>query len=511
MVRRSGYMDNQAWFEIMLREIKVRLDELEKYGVKFERDEQGKLKTDAIRGQSKGFMYLARGIEVIEVVAREARRKGVRFLERISIVDLLTFDGSHPTRGNVVGAIGLHTRSGRLIILKAKAVVIATGLISSKSHNFSTDNITGDGYAMAFRAGAEITGLEFSAQPFGTWNRKFSASGPQQFQHGGARLINRLGEEFLFKYPGASKQFVRFEGHFDQSAICRAIAIQDLEGRGPCYFDCRGWSQEKFDRMGKILPSTMRAFNEPGVGVDLKTEPVQTNPLVGGYGISCQSGIKINVLAETAVGGLYAAGAAAYYGGEPGPQSLCIVGGYRAGENTAKWAKEIGFADDVIRQALKLREAIYAPLGRSRGANPDDVYDSINKLVTPWGASLFKHQKRITDVLNQISRMAEIDLATIKADDIHELIKAAEARNFVLLMKLYNLVALERKESRMFHLMEEYPYTDDRYWRKWILLKNDGSGRVSINTFPASLGCSAIVPESLSKKPAQAAYKLEKK
>jgi succinate dehydrogenase/fumarate reductase flavoprotein subunit len=509
MVQRSAYLGDQAWFEILLKEIGDRLNDMEKWGVPFLQDEQGKKKSDAIRGQSKGFVYLARGKQVMEVIAQEALKKGVTFIERVAITDLLTSDGNYPTDGHVVGAVGIHTRTGHFVAFKSKAVVIATGLISAKLHGFATDNLTGDGYAMAFRAGAEITGLEFGAQPFGLWNRRFGGSGPGQFQHGGTKLVNRLGEEFLFKYEGASKEFIGFEGHFDQSAICRAVAIENMEGRGPCYFDCRGWGQEKLNNMHKVLPMTMKAFDEPGVGVDLKKELVETNPMVGIYGISCQSGIRINTIGETLIGGLYAAGVAAYYGPGPGPQSLCIVGGYRAGENAAKWAKEAEWANHIPDQVGTLQEVIFSPLQSEKGMSPGQLYYSINELVTPWGASLFKHERRIVDVLSKIRQIAKDDLPRIMAKDNHELVKAAEARNFILLMELYNIAALERKESRMAHFREDYPYTDDRDWRKWILLKSDGTGGVKVNIEPVSLGCSAIMPERLTKKPVPAAYKME--
>jgi len=509
MVQRSAYLGDQAWFELMLREVGARISDMERWGVLFERDEQGNLKGDAIRGQSKGFVVLARGKQVIEAIAHEALRRRVHFVERVAVTDLLTSDGAHPTQGHVVGAVGIHTRTGKFVMFRSKAVVIATGLLSPKLHFFAMDNITGDGYAMAFRAGAEITGLEFSPQTFCVWNRKFTRSGVGQFQHGGAMLLNRLGEEFLYRYEGASREFIGFEGHFDQGAVCRAIAVENREGRGPCYFDCRAWDREKIDRMRKVLPLTMQAFDEPGVGVDLIKDPVEATPLALIYGTSCQSGIRINTIGETVLGGLYAAGAAAYYGGGPSPQTLGAVGGYRAGENAARWTREMEFSDAILPQAESLKETLFLPLKRKDGVPPDQIYDSVNRVVTPWEASLFKNERRIRDVLARIRQIAREDLPRVTATDVHELVKAAESRNFVLLMELYNLAALERKESRMIHYREDYPYTDDRDWRKWILLKNDGNGGIQVRIEPVPLGCSAIMPDRLTRKPAPVPYRFD--
>ncbi len=509
MVKRSAYLGDQAWFEIMLREIGDRIGDMERWGVLFEKDKHGNFKSDAIKGQSKGCVVLAHGKQVMESIAQEALRKGIPFLERVAITDLLTSDGHHPTQGHVVGAVGIRTRTGTFVVFRSKAVVIATGLISPKLHYFAMDNITGDGYAMAFRAGAEITGLEFSPQPFCVWNRNFTGSGVGQFQHGGTRLVNRLGEEFLYKYEGASKEYIGFEGHFDQGALCRAIAAENMEGRGPCYFDCRGWSQEKIDKMRKVLPLTMRAFDEAGVGVNLTKTPVEATPMPSLYGTSCQSGIRINTIGETIIGGLYASGSAAFYGGGPSPQALGAVGGYRAGEHAAKWTKEMEFSNTISAQAESLKEALLLPLQRKEGLSPDQIYDSVNRVVTPWQASLFKCEKRMREAIAEIRRIARDDLPKTKARDIHELVKSAEARNFVLLMELYNVAALERKESRMIHYREDYPYTDDRDWRKWILLKTDGKGGIQVMIEPAPLGCSAIIPDRLTRRPAPVRYQCE--
>ena len=193
-------------------------------------------------------------------------------------------------------------------------------------------------------------------------------------------------------------------------------------------------------------------------------------------------------------------------GGDPVRQTLGAVGGYRAGEHAAKWAREVALTGHFSSQAESLKAAIFLPLHREKGISPDEIYYSLNRLVTGWEASLFKNGRRMNEVLAEIRRISREDLPRIKAGDIHELIKAAEARNFVLLMELYNLAALERKESRMIHYREEYPYTDDRDWRKWILLKNGGAGLIQVAIEPVPLGCCAIVPDRLTRKPAPVSY-----
>ena len=109
-----------------------------------------------------------------------------------------------------------------------------------------------------------------------------------------------------------------------------------------------------------------------------------------------------------------------------------------------------------------------------------------------------------------IKAIADEELPRVKAEDVHQLVKAAEARNYVLLMEVYNVAARERKESRMVHYREDYPFTDDEDWRKLVLLGSDGKGNINVRIEPVSLGCSAILPDHLMKKPVPVAFKMEK-
>jgi len=508
IVQRSGYLGDQTYLEILLKEISERFRDMERWGVVFEKDEKGNLKRDTIRGQKIKVAALAPGKHVIETLAREARRRGVEFVERVAITDLLTSDGNHPTQGHVVGAVGLHTRTGQFTVFRSRATVVTTGGISAKLHTGYMDNVTGDGYAMAFRAGAEIGGMEFSPTfAFSIWNRKFSTGGTGQFQHGGTRLVNRLGEEFLRQYPAASKELVAFENQGDQADLCRAITVECLEGRGPVYFDMRAWSQEKIHKMRKVLPFTMMAFDE--AGVNIKEQMVETTPMPVQYGTIGQSGAKVNTLGESTVTGLYAAGAACMnFGGGVLTQASSAVGGYRAGENAARQAGNTRLGDICQEQVQRLRESTFSPLQRKDGVTPGQLYYSVNRVITAVGASLFKHEERIKNALREIRRIANEDLPRVKADDIHQLVKANEAKSFTLLMELYNISSLERKESRGVHYREDYPYTDNLDWRKWILLKNSGQGVVRLKIEPVPLGCHAIEPEVLSKAPSPVPYRM---
>jgi len=511
MVVRSSYLGDQVWFELMLDNIGERLDEMERFGVQFELDEQGNRKGGEIRGQSKGFCVLAKGMQVMKSMHDEAQRRKIKFIENVAIFDLLTSDGKYPTSERVVGAVGVHRHTGEFIVFKASAVIITSGLISGKLHRYSMNNMTGDGYAAAFRAGAEITGLEFSQQPWAVWMKRFCAGGVGQFQHGGASLVNAVGEEFLKKYEGSADDYIGFKGQFDQGALCRAIVIEHVEGRGPCYIDCMKWTDEKINTMRSVLPMTMRAFDEPGVGLDLKKELLEVTPMAGHYGLSCQCGIHIDTCGATKVTGLFAAGSAAYYGGGPSPQSFAITGGYRAGEFAAKLARDSEKPQINKEQVENVRCHLMAPMTREKGITPDEIYNVINKIVVPWSNSIFKHGSRLEKAISEIRDVEAEMLTRVTADgDVHELVKAAESRNFALLMGLYNRAALERKESRMVHFREEFPFQDDVNWTKLVLVGSGDNGSVYARTQSVNWGRTAIVPEKFTKTPAFVPYSMEK-
>lgn len=507
VTERSTYLADQSWVRVMVEDNNARIAEMERWGVIFE-NEGGAMRTEkGSRGWRVKCRALANGQQLTGVLRAVALNKGVEFRERVMITEILTSDGQHPTQGHVTGAVGLDTRKGTWRVFKSKAVVISTGLINAKLHLGYSDNVTGDGAAMAFRAGAELSCMELApCNAFSFWNRKLYSGGQAQFQIDGSRLVNRLGEEFLKKYKGAAKEFVGFELQPEFGDLCRAIAIEILEGRGPVFFDLRSWNQEKINRMRRILPFTMSAFKEDGI--DINKEMVETTPVIGFYCTSNQAGLKTNTRAETTVEGLYAAGAACMVGRGVVPQSFCFVSGYRAGESAGTRAGAIDFGTLSQEQIEKLRNTAFAPLNRKVGFDPAYIYYIANRVITPFEAGLFKEEKRIVSTLEKIRKITHENLPIVKADDVHEFIKANEVRNFLQLIELIFIAALERKESRLDHYRDDYPYRDDQNWLKWILCKSTGAGGIELRPIPVPLPYYSPQVRAVAPSPIQ--YKIAK-
>ncbi|MDP2644657.1 MAG: FAD-binding protein [Desulfobacterales bacterium] len=471
----SSFLSDQDRLALLLQEMGSRFHELVDWGVPFERDADGRLHTETRMGLKVNRMAFINGRLMMRKMKDKALSKGIVLMERTMVTDLLTSDGGCPTRGRVVGAVGFHVVSGDFILIKAKSVILTTGLISAKRHLAYADGLTGDGTAMALRAGAELENMELAqSAAFSIWERKFSTGGQAEYMRAGAKVVNNRGEDIIYKYASDKKA-----PFLTKMNICFAAVKEILEGRGPIYMDMRHLTDKDVALLRSVLPSAMRAFDESGV--DLQKQLVEITPIVHHFGASSGGGIRISIDGETSIAGLYAAGCAAhnratYVSGAGQGQAFNFFSGYRAGQKGGRTASEAGNTKIDPDQARALKKQMYLPLTRSTGPSPRSIYLSANKATVPAERSFFKHELRIKPTLADLQRIREEDLPAVRAADIHELVRANEARNTLLLLEAIFRSSLERKESRLTHFREEFPYRDDVNWLKWVVIRKDAAG-----------------------------------
>lgn len=501
IVEHTEFMSDQAFAQVLLEEEGDRVRDMVSFGVHFERDDRGELHRSLGRGHTVSKVCTYDGRKLMEVMKRQAASKGVKLMERVMITDLLTRDGKIPTLDRVVGAVGLHTQTGKFLIFKAKAVIIATGLITAKLHFSYGDNLTGDGQAMAYRAGAELAGLEFNFGPtFASLRQGGATIGTLiQFQTQGAHIVNARGERFMERYLPERK-----ERRATMGLLGQAMVKEILEGRGPIYFDMRHFDNEHYLRVRRIIPITMAALDD--AGINPRKELVPCRPMVTWIGAAGCGGLKIDLHGETNVPGLLAAGIAAQFPGCAESLSglkisVCSVFGYRAGERAARIAAEQMFAEIDGSQLDDIRKAIFAPAKRQTGIGPMEVYQRLAKKLVHPEFSIVKREETIREMLKEVARVEEEDLPRLCARDFHELIKTNEARNFVHMMAPAYVCALERKESRLTHYRCDFPYRDDVEWLKWVVVKKVDSG-LGIRYEPLPLETSPVKPEKREKIPA---------
>lgn len=497
IVERGEYMADQRWVEILLEDQCQRLKDLDEWGVPFERDAEGRPARILGRAHENTRIVMFHGKSLMEWMKKQVQAKGVEIHERVMVIDFLTSDGKSPTQGSVAGAVGLDTRTGEYVIFESGAVVISAGAISSKTGGGFTDNLTGDGVVMAFRAGAELMDMEFC---FGgnitCWERKYGAAGINMIQGHGAWFLNNKGERFMERYDPILKERSRL------STICQAFVKEALEGRGPIFIDMTQFSQETIEKFKRVIPLTMRIFDE--AGIDPRKKKVECTPRIGVGSQSGDGGIAINTDCETNIPGLYAAGVSARnlpqgtYAVGGVNLAFCNVSGYRAGENAAKYAAGIKEKGINPKQVEVLQETINFPLRQQKGLEPDELFAKIHEVVLPTHVSLFKSEEKIKQVLQRIEKIKKEDLPNVKASDPHELIKANEVRNFITCAELIYTAALQRKESRSWHYREEYPYRDDAHWLKRFIMKRKADG---LEIYSVPIDASPFRPEKMEKIP----------
>jgi succinate dehydrogenase/fumarate reductase flavoprotein subunit len=499
-VEASNYLADQEWVDVLLTEAPYRIEELVRLGVPYERDADGRLKYTTSRGHKVGGTLNVDGRIVMKILRRELRRQKVRLLEKVMMTDLLTSDGQYPTRGEVIGATGFHMRTGEPLVILAKAVILNTGPFYPKIHFAYVDGVTGEGHRMAFNVGAELAGMEFTQYAaWSYWEDKFSSPGQAKIQGIGAKFINARGEEFMWRYDpewGNLSSLYR---------VARAIITECMEGRGPCYVDFRHCRDEDIDMLLRVVPTLAHGLKE--FGIDIKRQPLKTTPfMVVGMGTS--GGVRVDTWSRSTVPGLYAVGTVTclplIMSGNSGSgySTFSNVGGYRAGEHAAHRAqKRSKHAAPVKAQLKDVLAEMFAPLSRRGNTRPADVWAAVGDVTCESTFALFKNAERIDRTREYVRTIRESLLPRVSAPDLHELVKALEARSYVELVDLCCLAYRTREESRGEHFRVDFPYQDDEKWLKWVVLRRESPDAVSVSTPDVPFERYPIKPEKRERIP----------
>jgi succinate dehydrogenase / fumarate reductase flavoprotein subunit len=209
------------------------------------------------------------------------------------------------------------------------------------------------------------------------------------------------------------------------------------------------------------------------------------------------SPIKVDHQMKTTVEGLYAIGNACYTGSSmvgavpssPGRmRGSGLTGtvwmGIRGGESAALYAAGAVAPDPDSAQAEACKQATFAPINRATGINPNELVHAVHEVYHPVGYSLYKHKDRMEEALGKVLEIKK-RLPELAAPDWHYLSACNEVRSMVLTAEVLYRTSLERKETRGWHVREDYPEQDDANWLKWISIKdNAGEPEISMEDVP---------------------------
>ncbi len=472
-LRRGQYMSNRAWLDVFLREQRERIKDLQRLGAPLLTDAGGQLKRIKSRGMSHVQCLQFTPLKLMAIMREEMERRGVIIFDRLAVTELLTSDGEYPTRGSVRGAAGFNTRTGEFQAVQAGATVIATGPVNTKATN-TADTVTGDGVAMCARAGATLVDMEYGfGGTFTTMMKRYKFPAFNVAVGHGARLVNSAGERFMARYDPE---------RMERSELPRVIAAflnELVEGRGPVSLDLRHCDDTFWDDLTQVKGKKVAGILLSGKVPDPREQPIPIEPRWNVWSHRC--GVRIDLDCTTSLPGLFAAGSmvknevTGTHASAGIPTAFCGVSGYRAGEAAVEWARG-STRDEPPAEALeRLRQQALAPLSRSGGPCPDDLFQELGQAQSNPFQTMILSQTSIDDMLGLLGELRS-GWERVSAPTPHELVKAHEVRCAIECAQLIYISAQDRTESRESFFREDYPETDNDNWFCWHDIRRTPDG-----------------------------------
>lgn len=464
-VSHGGYMADQDWTWQLLELARERIKSLDAWGVPISKDDAGNIRRFASRGMIEVRCMQYQPKKALEELRRRILAAGARILDRVNIVDLITADGCYPTRDAIVGAIGFHGRTGTPYVFRAKQTVLACGIVGMKGKG-NIDNVTGDGAALAYRAGVRIVDLEMGYGGTFTILMKHHHLGSYNIAVGhGAQLLNGHGERFMEKYDT-----VRYE-RSELTRVVAAFVKEIVDGRGPAYLDLRTCDASYWDDMPALATHRKHVLLSDEIP-NPRENALLVEPTWGSWNHGA-GGVQIDLQCRSNLPGLLAAGATAKnkamgtHSSAGIPTAFAMNSGYRAGETAALHAREMPPVRVPEATVAEMTQAMFAPLSRRPDAiTPHEIHDRLTALENSVVDGVIHNAEKLNRKVAVVDGLGE-RLAEAYAANPHELVKFYDARNVIDAFRLQYLASLDRTESREAFYREDYPECDDEQWFCW--------------------------------------------
>lgn len=480
-----------------------RVLDLEKFGVKFRYEDSpipGKFRiVQQFHSNPSSFNFDGRDLKPL--LTKEARRRGVKIVNRVMLTDLLTGDGQ------VCGAVGVSTREPKIYRIKAKTVVLTTsGRLSRMSRSVMNENFnrrlsptgtTGEGILMALGAGAEVINLEFfgiMAAGLGFKNCSMHGGAPRNTMQPATRAVDAEGNIIVprtrfYDWENLGKIRVPPEESrrrfMEERALRSRLVEAYKKGKGPLYFDLSEGTEEEIryiewsmSNEGKMW-ILLRYFKNHGI--DLRRDKIEIGLRDRETSANAATGVWVDGDCESGISGLFVGGD--QVGGVPWASAPgATTTGWHAGLKAAERAKGIGEPPREKGQVLERATERYHRLMDRKGGDSwvEAEYALQDIMDTYFGertseAALKRGLDRLEGLRGSIR---------LYADNPHDLMRCLEVENMQECARLILTAAKERKESRAFLKRSDFPEKDDRNWFKFLALKRDEEGRISFSRKP---------------------------
>ncbi len=483
-IKGSDFLADQDAVEAMSREAGEAVIELERMGVIFTRGEDGKLGSRRFGGQKVArtfFVGTITGSALLHVLYEQSLKLGLNVYEEWFVTKLILEDGV------CRGVVAYDIKNGELHTIKAKAVIMASGG-NGRVFEPSTQALicTGDGIALAYKAGVPLMDMEM-VQYHPTTLARTGILMSEAARGEGAYLLNSNGERFMEKYAPDYMELA------SRDVVSRSEQTEIDEGRGidgNVLLDVRHLGRDYIEKRLGYLQEVASEF----LGIDMAEEPVPVRP--GMHYI--MGGIKTDVNGLTQLPGLYAAGECAnvsvHGANRLGANSLLdtVVFGRRAAEHAVDYIKSLG-KNSKSENDLKLEEErLQSILDRPKGENIAKVREDMAVGMTK-GIGVWRDQKSMEGALENLTTIKN-RLLNVSVEDKGKFFNT----NLMFALELEFMVdnaeaiihgALTRKESRGAHFRTDMPDRDDKNWLKHTLVFHDVNheNNVRIETSPVTI------------------------
>ncbi|MEH3143055.1 MAG: fumarate reductase/succinate dehydrogenase flavoprotein subunit [Mycobacterium kyogaense] len=454
---------------------------LERYGVKFEKDEHGEYAVRRVHRSGSYVLPMPEGKDVKKALYRVLRQRSMR--EKIRIENRLVPVRVLTSAGRAVGAAALNSRTGEFVVVGAKSVILATGAcgrlgLPASGYLYGTyENPTnaGDGYAMALHAGAELSGIEcFQINPLiKDYNGPACAYVANPF---GGYQVNALGERFV-------------DSDYWSGQMMAEVKSEIESARGPIYLKVSHLPDETLSTLEGILHSTERPTRgtfHANRGHDYRTHDIEMHiSEIGLCSGHSASGVWVDENARTTVPGLYAAGDLACV-----PHNYMIgafVYGDLAGSDAARTAADVPAPQQLpTDQIAAAHELIYRPLRQPDGPPQPQVEYKLRRFVNDYVAPP-KTAAKLSLAVETFERM-RAEVAGIGATTAHELMRAVEVSFIRDCAEMAARSSLTRTESRwgLYHDRSDLPDRDDDAWRYHLNLRKTPDGEIEFLKRPVA-------------------------
>jgi succinate dehydrogenase / fumarate reductase flavoprotein subunit len=499
-IRGGKFLNNWRMAELHAQQAAERVRELETWGAVFDRTKEGLINQRNFGGHR--FPRLAHvgdrtGLEMIRTLQEYGIHQGFEVYMECKGLSLLM------DNGRVAGVLGLWRETGRFILIRAKAVIMATGgggkawRVTSNSWEY-----TGDGLAMAYEAGAELMDVEFTQfHPTGmVWPPSVRGTLVTEGVRGeGGVLLNSEGERFMFRYIpdrfasetadseeeanlwlGGDKEARRPPELLTRDVVARAIMNEVKEGRGSpkggAFLDIA--NRREADFIKRKLPSMYHQFKELAE-VDITKDPMQVGPTLHYF----MGGIRVDADSQQSnVPGLFACGecAAGLHGANRlGGNSLSdlLVFGRLAGLGARDYINGITEVPEVIDEVVVdgIRSAT-SVLNREEGTNPFLLHDKLQDIMGAH-VGIVRTAEELQQGIEKLDKLA-VEVDKVKAHGSsqynagwHE---ALDLPPLLLVSKAVAQAALLRDESRGAHTRLDAP-GEQQEWLKYNVIVRKGA------------------------------------